>query len=212
MILYNYFKPYFSYCMKRKFFLLFLFHIVLLTACIGSTTINVRKNPTVDFSFKNKPVIVALLPSRNYSEHHEIDLPYLDGKLLEKLQDQFDKVRFIPIHRLQENITSSQERELIGTFISKFEKAGMFRDEEIRNAVKVLKTDYFITPSFGANIGVGFSSEWIFTLSIQVYDGQTGKAAFSVTAERAEESIEGFEIQESDLFESVLDDALEAIP
>jgi hypothetical protein len=186
--------------------------MVFLTACAGTSTINIRKNPTVDFRLKGKSVTVVLLPSRNYSEHNEINLPYMDKKLLEKLQGRFDKVRFIPIHQLKENITSGQERELIDNFISKFERAGMFREKEIRNAVNVLKKDYFLAPSFGANTGVGFSSEWIFTLSIQVYDSKTGKVAFSVTAEKTEESVEGFKIQESDFFESVVDNAIEAIP
>ncbi len=196
--------------MNRNF--LFPLLAALITACAGSSTINIRKNPTTDFSLKEKPAVVVMLPSRNYSEFHEIDLPTLDKTIHSKLRSKFPKGRFIPINQLKSNILNGQDVEVVDNFIKAFKKSGMFRANTVTDVNEILKVKYYLAPSFGANIGAGYSSEWIFTLSMQIYDGSTGKTAFSVTAENTEDSVEGFEMQKSDFFESVIDSVVDAIP
>lgn len=189
-----------------------LLPIFLATSCGSGSTLRIRKNPTADFQLKDKKSVVAILSSRNFSDHKEIDLRRLDGKLLTLLRAKFKKGRFISIRQMKENLLSGQDKEIVEKFIASFNRSGMFRAKEIKNANSILKVDYFLAPSFGATIGAGFSAEWIFTLSVQIYDAKTGKMAFDITAENSEESTEGFELGESDFFESVLNDVVDAIP
>lgn len=198
--------------MNRKFSAYFPLLVFFVAACAGPATINIRKNPTMDFSLDEKPAAVAVLSSRNYSEFHEVDLPTLDKMVLAKLRTKFPKGRFIPINQLKSNILTGQDVEVVDKFIKTFKKSGMFRADDVTDVNEILKVKYYLAPSFGANIGAGYSAEWIFTLSIQIYDGNTGKTAFSVTAEDTEDSVEGFEMQKSDFFESVIDSVVDAIP
>lgn len=188
------------------------FLLSILTVCGCASTITVRKNPTVDFSLKDNSAVVALLPCRNFSDHKEIDLPYLEGMLLDKLRSEFDDGRFVSIQQLKKKILTEQDKEVVSKVITDFEKSGMLRAENVQAANRILKAGYFIASSFGAGIGVGYSAEWVFTISMQIYDAKTGKTVFSVTAEETEDSVEGFDLQESSFFESVVDDALGAIP
>lgn len=198
--------------LNRHFVASFSILIFLTVACGGTQNLRIRKNPTTDFQLENKKSVVVLLPSRNFSDHNEIDLRRLDGTLFSRLRSRFKKGRFVTIRQMEGNLLSGHEKETINNFIASFEKSGMLRAEEIQNANNILKVDYFLAPSFGATVGVGFDAEWIFTLSVQIYNAKTGKTAFSITAENSEESAEGFNLQESDFFESVVDSVVNAIP
>jgi hypothetical protein len=180
--------------MNRKTVAYRLIPILLLTACAGSSNIDVRKDPTVNFSLKKGSRPVVLLPSRNFSDHREIDLHRLDGKLLTKLRARLGRVRFITVRQLRENILSGQDREIINNFIDEFKKSGILRAENIKNANSILNVGYFLTPSFGASTGMGYGSMSVFTVSLQIYEGKTGKTAFSVSAEETEENVEGFDV------------------
>jgi hypothetical protein len=189
--------------------------ILMVTACSAAPIIEVSRNPAVNFSLKDKSVIVVLLASRNFSGHQEIDLQHLDRQLFDKLNKRFIQGRFTSISMLRENLLNNEEKEAVDNFIDRFEKTGALKSDNVQHVSRILKADYFLTPNFGANIGSGYSKLWVFTSNIQVYDGKSGTTAFSVNAERSEPGITGFDLEKNDLnhlFELVLNDALGAIP
>jgi hypothetical protein len=190
------------------------FLIFLLTAC-QAPVIEISRNPAVNFNLKDKPAIVVLLASRNFSGHNEIDLQHLDRQLLDKLNKLFIHGRFLSIAMLKKNISNTEDRETIDNFVDRFEKTGTLKNDKVQQVSRILKADYFLTPNFGANVGSGYSKLWVATANIQFYDGNSGTTAFSVNAERSEPGITGFDLERSDLnhlFESVLNDALGTIP